>query len=95
MRSKKFYAFLVALLRFPLFLVFRYKLINKNNMPLEGRYIIASNHMTGPDCIYVGLGQKRQIRFMAKAELFEKPFPFIKKQKPHIEVYICHFFSFL
>lgn len=74
MRSKKFYAFLVAVLRFPLFIFFRYKHINKNNMPMEGRYILASNHMSGPDCIFVGLGQKRQIRFMAKAELFEKPF---------------------
>lgn len=74
MRSKKFYAFLVTILRFPLFLFYRYKLINKNNMPMEGRYIIASNHLSGPDCIFVGLGQKRQIRFMAKAELFENPF---------------------
>ncbi|MBQ8795274.1 MAG: 1-acyl-sn-glycerol-3-phosphate acyltransferase [Clostridia bacterium] len=72
--SKGFYAFLVAILRFPLFLFFRYKLINKNNIPKEGRYIIASNHISGPDCIFVGLGQKRYIRFMAKAELFQKPF---------------------
>ena len=73
-RSKAFYAILVFLLRFPLFLVYRYKIYNKNNIPKEGRFIIASNHVTGPDCIFVGLGQKRQIRFMAKAELFEKKF---------------------
>lgn len=72
--SRGFYSFLVAILRFPLFLIFRYKHINKNNIPKEGRYIIASNHISGPDCIFVGLGQKRYIRFMAKAELFEKPF---------------------
>ena len=74
MRSKRFYAVLVAILRFPLFLIYRYKIINKNNMPMEGRYIIACNHISGPDCIFVGLGQKRQIRYMAKAELFENPF---------------------
>lgn len=74
MRSKRFYTVLVAILRFPLFLIFRYKIINKNNIPEEGRYIIASNHVSGPDCIFVGLGQKRQIRFMAKAELFENWF---------------------
>ncbi len=72
--SKGFYSFLVAILRFPLFLIFRYKHINKNNIPKEGRYIIASNHISGPDCIFVGLGQKRYIRFMAKAELFETKF---------------------
>ncbi len=72
--NKTFYSVLVAVLRFPLFLYFRYKFINKNNIPKEGRYIIASNHISGPDCIFVGLGQKRYIRFMAKAELFEKPF---------------------
>ncbi|MBE6793874.1 MAG: 1-acyl-sn-glycerol-3-phosphate acyltransferase [Ruminococcaceae bacterium] len=69
--SKGFYSVLVAILRFPLFLYFRYKLINKNNIPKEGRYIIAANHISGPDCIFVGLGQKRCIRFMAKAELFD------------------------
>ena len=72
--SKGLYSFLVAILRFPLFLIFRYKHINKNNIPKEGRYIIASNHISGPDCIFVGLGQKRYIRFMAKAELFENKF---------------------
>ena len=72
--SKSFYSFLVFILRFPLFLIFRYKHINKNNIPEEGRYIIASNHISGPDCIFVGLGQKRYIRFMAKAELFENKF---------------------
>lgn len=72
--SKGFYSFLVFILRFPLFLFFRYKHINKNNIPEEGRYIIASNHISGPDCIFVGLGQKRYIRFMAKAELFENKF---------------------
>jgi len=72
--SKGFYSFLVFILRLPLFLIFRYKHINKNNIPKEGRYIIASNHISGPDCIFVGLGQKRYIRFMAKAELFENKF---------------------
>ncbi len=72
--SKGFYSFLVFILRFPLFVIFRYKHINKNNIPKDGRYIIASNHISGPDCIFVGLGQKRYIRFMAKAELFENKF---------------------
>ncbi len=72
--SKGFYSVLVFILRFPLYVIFRYKHINKNNIPKEGRYIIASNHISGPDCIFVGLGQKRYIRFMAKAELFENKF---------------------
>lgn len=43
----------------------------RENVPEEGAYIIASNHIEASDPILLGIGIKRQIKFMAKAELFE------------------------
>ncbi len=53
----------------------RFKFTNAKKIPKEGRYIIASNHISGLDPIMIGIGQKRCIRFMAKAELFRSAFP--------------------
>lgn len=53
----------------------RTKYTNKNNIPATGRYIIAPNHISGFDPITVGIGQKRCIRYMGKAELFKKKLP--------------------
>ena len=50
----------------------RYK--GQENVPMEGAYILASNHREAVDPIMLGIGIKRQIHFMAKAELFEKKF---------------------
>ncbi|MBE6824017.1 MAG: 1-acyl-sn-glycerol-3-phosphate acyltransferase [Ruminococcaceae bacterium] len=60
----------------PIFkLVFRVEFINPHNLPKEGPYIIASNHISGIDPIIIAIGQKyRQIHFMAKAELFKNKF---------------------
>lgn len=55
-------------------LFFRTKFINKNNIPKEGRYIICSNHLSYADPVLIALGQKRKVRFMAKAELFKNKF---------------------
>ena len=56
----------------PIFKVlYRYKVVNKNNIPPEGGYIIACNHLSNIDPVLLGLGQKRRIFFMAKDELFK------------------------
>lgn len=71
--SKNFYVvakWIVAVLLWPFF---RTKYTNARNIPAEGRYIFAPNHISGTDPILVGVGQKRPIRFMAKAELFKNP----------------------
>ena len=54
----------------------RYKLRyhGLENVPSEGAYIIASNHREAIDPIFISLGIKRQVNYMAKAELFEKRF---------------------
>lgn len=48
--------------------------IGQENIPEDGGFIIASNHVRALDPLYIALGvEKRQIHFMGKKELFEKP----------------------
>lgn len=55
----------------PIFkLIYRYETINECPLPKEGGYIIASNHLSYTDPVFVGLTSKRRVFFMAKAELF-------------------------
>lgn len=53
---------------------YRYKFVNKNNLPEKGGFILASNHMSFSDPVLLGLGQKRRLFFMAKIELFKNKF---------------------
>lgn len=56
----------------PIFkVIYRTKYHNKNNIPEEGKFILACNHITYSDPVVLGLGQKRQLYFMAKSELFK------------------------
>lgn len=56
-------------------LIYRYKVINKANIPNDNKgYIIASNHLSFSDPVLLGLGQKRRLNFMAKDELFKNKF---------------------
>lgn len=68
----KLYAVLRAILSPFIRLIFRVKYINQNNLPKEGSYIIASNHISSFDPFLIAVGQKyRKVHFMAKAELFK------------------------
>ncbi|CDQ39789.1 MULTISPECIES: lysophospholipid acyltransferase family protein [Virgibacillus] len=61
----------VALIFYPLY---RIKVIGKENVPNKGPVIICSNHISNLDPPVVGITSPRDISFMAKDELFEKPF---------------------
>ncbi|MGJ9456832.1 lysophospholipid acyltransferase family protein [Oceanobacillus sp. CF4.6] len=67
----RFARFVVALILFPLY---RIKIIGKENIPKTGPVIICSNHISNFDPPVVGITSPRDIYFMAKGELFEKPF---------------------
>ncbi|MGP4107419.1 lysophospholipid acyltransferase family protein [Virgibacillus sp. L01] len=67
----KFARTVVAIIFFPLF---RIKIIGKENVPSNGPVIICSNHISNLDPPVVGITSPRDIFFMAKGELFEKPF---------------------
>lgn len=46
----------------------------RENVPAEGAAVVASNHVSSWDPPVVGVATYRKLEFMAKAELFEKPF---------------------
>ena len=73
-KRNHFYFFWRGLIK-PFFWLFcRLQFKGRENVPAEGAYILASNHREATDPIYLGIGLKRQVLFMAKAELFEKKF---------------------
>ena len=62
-------------LLYPIFkLLFFFKVSGKENIPDNGGYILCSNHLSNWDPVLLGLAQKRQIFYMAKAELFKNKF---------------------
>lgn len=70
-----FYRFAQIVVRFVL--SFRYKIIVKNGdiLPKDTKkgFILAANHTTYGDPLFIGLGFKRRVCFMAKEELFRNP----------------------
>lgn len=69
-----FYNFACKLVRFILFFIFRIRVVGKENVPMNQRAILAVNHRSNWDVVVAGAVCPRQLTFMAKAELFEKPF---------------------
>ncbi|MBQ8249650.1 MAG: 1-acyl-sn-glycerol-3-phosphate acyltransferase [Clostridia bacterium] len=54
-------------------LVFRIHIHGAENEPMEGGYLLVSNHISYIDVLVSAVALKRQIRFMAKKELFKVP----------------------
>lgn len=54
--------------------LYKIEYVGIENVPKEGGFILASNHMHALDPVFIGLGMKeRQLHFMGKKELFENP----------------------
>ena len=51
-------------------IILRLKIIGRENIPMEGPVVIASNHMSLLDPPVVGTASSRPVNFMAKSELF-------------------------
>lgn len=60
--------------RIILFILFRVKIIGKENVPKEGGYILCSNHISNWDPLVLIAYAPRKVCFMAKKELFESCF---------------------
>lgn len=60
-----------AVIGFFLGIVNPVKLVDEENIPAEGAFILCANHISFRDPIYMVLKLKRQINFMAKVELFK------------------------
>ena len=61
----------LANLVFPLF--FRLRFEGTEHLPSSGGYIMASNHVSLLDPLFVAMVMPTQVHFMAKAELFRNP----------------------
>lgn len=69
----KFYRGIYALFARPLRALFRIRVVNPEKMPAEGGCILCANHTSMLDVLILSAGLHRQIRYMAKKELFRIP----------------------
>ena len=68
----KLYRMLRPIVTFLLKMIYRIKVINKENIPKSGPVIFVGNHKHNYDCISLMCGTKRTIHFLAKKELMDK-----------------------
>ncbi|WDC83819.1 lysophospholipid acyltransferase family protein [Caloramator sp. mosi_1] len=68
-----FYKFCQIVIRGIFKIIYKVDIYGSENIPKDKGAIICPNHFHWMDPIIVGVYTKRQIRFMAKYELFEKP----------------------
>ncbi len=75
-REKRCWLIEVLAVVFPPFfrLIMGQKVTGAENIPQEGPCIIASNHVTAWDPIYIGARTKRSVRYMAKDTLFKNKY---------------------
>lgn len=62
-----------GLLRLIYAIIFPLKIVGKENMPKEGGVLLCANHISLLDPITIGIKLDRQVKYMAKAELFKVP----------------------
>ena len=67
------YPFVRALVSLPTLLIYRVKAIGVENVPKQGALLLAPNHFSQMDHFFVGLYLRRQVRFMAKSQMFGPP----------------------
>jgi len=68
-----FYRFARAVCRAVLAVLRRWRVHGAENLPAAGGMVVVSNHLSYWDPVVVGCALKRQVYFMAKAELFAIP----------------------
>lgn len=51
----------------------RVRVVGLENVPEFGKYMVCSNHIAAKDCVLIAASFPRQIRFVAKKELFKIP----------------------
>ncbi|MED4127090.1 lysophospholipid acyltransferase family protein [Shouchella miscanthi] len=68
----KLYRFGQAVCRFVLRLLFKVEIRGKEHIPSEGGVLLCSNHISDFDPPLLGAFIHRQVRYMAKKELFDK-----------------------
>ena len=76
MEKAHLYRFLRPILTFLMKLVFRPKIIGKENIPKSGSIVLAGNHTSILDPVLILSSTKRTVHFLAKKELLDGPFGF-------------------
>jgi 1-acyl-sn-glycerol-3-phosphate acyltransferase len=73
------YHFIGAVTAGPIRRLFRFKSTGEEHLPREGGYVLSANHMSNLDPWPLGipLYPERQLRFMAKAEMYKPPLKWI------------------
>lgn len=72
-KKYKFAILLKPFFKVVFLLSFRVRVIGRENIPKTGGFILASNHISGTDAVFVYIFMKRPIHYMGKHELFENP----------------------
>lgn len=67
------YAICCGLLRLIYAILFPLKIVGRENVPKEGGVLLCANHISLLDPMTIGIKLQRQVRYMAKAELFNVP----------------------
>jgi 1-acyl-sn-glycerol-3-phosphate acyltransferase len=67
------YTFVRILVSLPTLLIWRVRAIGRENVPKNGPLILAPNHFSQMDHFFIGLYLRRQVRFMAKSQMFGPP----------------------
>jgi 1-acyl-sn-glycerol-3-phosphate acyltransferase len=67
------YTIIETILR-PIFMaVYRVRITGREHVPASGPCVLAANHVSVMDGFFLGVAVTRQVRFMAKAELYRVP----------------------
>ncbi|HEX6687357.1 MAG TPA: lysophospholipid acyltransferase family protein [Solirubrobacterales bacterium] len=67
------YPLVRAIVSLPTLLLYRVRAIGVENVPRTGALVLAPNHFSQMDHFFVGLYLRRQVRFMAKSQMFGPP----------------------
>ncbi|MGC1852990.1 MAG: lysophospholipid acyltransferase family protein [Solirubrobacterales bacterium] len=67
------YPLVRLLISLPTLLIYRVRAIGVENVPKTGPLLLAPNHFSQMDHFFVGLYLRRQVRFMAKSQMFGPP----------------------
>ena len=68
-----FYQIFKLLCRFVFGIIFRTKVIGAENIPQQGAFILAANHVSNWDPPFLGTFINRIVNYMGKEELFKNP----------------------
>ncbi|MFI3175008.1 MAG: lysophospholipid acyltransferase family protein [Bacillota bacterium] len=76
MKNINLYPFFCGVFAIYFKIMFKVEVIGKENVPSEGGIVLCANHISNYDPIMIGvpLRHKRQVRFIAKKELFQSKF---------------------